>query len=107
MRSVMRIVATTLFSIALSMTSLGAISDSDLERSNLSKLINEIDFLVQRVERFSQEPTSDQRIKFSYSILKSDLLKIRSGLNQHIAKALDTGRYIEPLSGHYNQGVHH
>ena len=103
----MRIVVTTFLSIALSTTPLSAISDSDLERSNLAKLINEIDFLVQRVDRFSQVPTSDQRIKFSYSILKSDLLKIKSGLNQHIAKSLDTGRYIEPLSGYYNQGVHH
>ena len=82
------------------------IADSDLERNNLSKLASEIDFLLDHVDKIRHTPITDQRLIFNYDYLKSDLLKIRAGINDHLNKSLASGRRIEPLMGDYQKGVH-
>ena len=77
-------------------------ADVELERHNLAKLVEEIDFLMRRVDQIKQEKSSDQRVYFHYGRLKEDLNKVRSGINDHITGSLNAGRQIKPVSGHYH-----
>jgi RAQPRD family integrative conjugative element protein len=77
------------------------IADADLERSNLAKLVYEIDFLLKRVDQIKQVSSSHQSHKFHYHVLKEDLKKIKTGINNHINLSLKSGRVIKPLSGNY------
>ena len=77
-------------------------ADVDLERSNLSKLVEEIDYLITRVDDIQQDAPSKQRIKFHYDTLKYDLNLIRVGINDHISQSLKAGRDLKPLTGQYH-----
>ena len=78
-------------------------ADADLERSNLAKLVQEIDYLITRVDEIKQDAASSQRITFHYDTLKADLNKIRTGINDHINQSLKAGRIIKPLTGQYHE----
>jgi RAQPRD family integrative conjugative element protein len=75
-----------------------------LERSNLAKLVLEINFLISRVDQVKKEAPEEQRVRFHYDSLKTDLYKIRSGIYDHINQTLKAGRDLKPLSGHYHGG---
>lgn len=77
-------------------------ADVDLERSNLAKLVKEIDYLMTRVEDIKQDVPAKQRITFHYETLKEDLNLIRVGINDHISQSLKAGRNLKPLSGQYH-----
>ena len=77
-------------------------ADADLERSNLSKLIQEIEYLMTRVDDIQQDAPLNQRIIFHYDTLKDDLNIIRAGINDHIQQSLKAGRDLKPLSGQYH-----
>ena len=77
-------------------------ADTDLERSNLSKLVEEIDYLITRVDDIQQDAPAKQRIKFHYDMLKDDLNLIRVGINDHISQSLKAGRDLKPLTGQYH-----
>jgi len=76
-------------------------ADADLERSNLSKLVEEIDYLMIRVDGIQQDAPENQRVSFHYDTLKDDLNMIRVGINDHISQSLKAGRDLKPLSGQY------
>ena len=77
-------------------------ADADLERSNLAKLVQEIDYLMTRVDDIQQDAPTKQRITFHYDTLKNDLNMIRVGINDHINQSLKAGRDLKPLSGQYH-----
>ena len=77
-------------------------ADADLERRNLAKLVQEIDFLMRRVDQIKQEKSSDQRVRFHYERLNQDLNKIRSGIDDHMTRSLQAGRKMNPLTGQYH-----
>jgi RAQPRD family integrative conjugative element protein len=77
-------------------------ADVDLERSNLSKLVEEIAYLMTRVDDIQHDAPVNQRITFHYDTLKDDLNMIRVGINDHISQSLKAGRDIKPLSGQYH-----
>ncbi|MCK4710457.1 MAG: hypothetical protein KAU21_17720, partial [Gammaproteobacteria bacterium] len=78
-------------------------ADADLERTNLAKLVYEINFLLNRVDQIKQDSAEHQKWKFHYNILADDLKKIQAGINSHINQTLHAGRNIKPLSGHYEK----
>ncbi|MBT7208965.1 MAG: conjugal transfer protein [Gammaproteobacteria bacterium] len=88
------------FLLTLCMNSVNA--DADLERNNLAKLVQEIDYLMTRVDDIQQDAPANQRITFHYDTLKSDLNMIRIGINDHINQSLKAGRDLKPLSGQYH-----
>ncbi len=77
-------------------------ADIDLERNNLAKLVEEIDYLMTRVNDIQQDSPGNQRITFHYDTLKNDLNLIRVGINDHINQSLKAGRDLRPLSGQYH-----
>jgi len=88
------------FLLTLCMNSVNA--DADLERNNLAKLVQEIDYLMARVDDIQQDSPGNQRITFHYDTLKNDLNMIRVGINDHINQSLKAGRDLKPLSGQYH-----
>jgi RAQPRD family integrative conjugative element protein len=77
-------------------------ADTDLERNNLAKLVQEIDYLMTRVNDIQQDAPGNQRITFHYDTLKNDLNMIRVGINDHINQSIKAGRDLKPLSGQYH-----
>lgn len=77
-------------------------ADADLERNNLAKMVQEIDYLMTRVGDIQQDAPVNQRITFHYDTLKNDLNMIRVGINDHINQSLKAGRDLKPLSGQYH-----
>ena len=88
------------FLLTLFMNLLNA--DTDLERNNLAKLVQEIDYLMTRVNDIQQDAPGNQRITFHYDTLKNDLNMIRVGINDHINQSIKAGRDLKPLSGQYH-----
>ncbi len=78
-------------------------ADADVERANLAKLSAEIEFLIRRVDEIKRHPSDSQRWVFDYESLKSDLRKIRNGVDTYIDRSIQDGRNITPLKGHYHQ----
>ena len=83
------------------------LADADLERTNLAKLVHEIDFLIHRVDQIKRGSGDHQNLKFHYNILAEDLKKVRAGINSHINQTLHAGRIIKPLTGHYLKSIDH
>ncbi len=75
--------------------------NSDIERTNLAKLVQEIDFLSHRVDQIKNNAPIGQRLRFNYDALKNDLTLIRSGITNYINKSLKAGRSLTPISGQY------
>jgi RAQPRD family integrative conjugative element protein len=88
------------FLLTLCMNSVNA--DADLERNNLAKLVQEIDYIMTRVDDIQQDASVNHRITFHYDTLKNDLNMIRVGINDHINQSLKAGRDLKPLSGQYH-----
>lgn len=74
---------------------------AEIERENLVKLVTEIDFLIDRVERVKHQGFDQSRLKFNYQALSDDLILIRGGINDHLIGSLRSGRVIEALNGNY------
>ncbi len=89
-----------IFSLCCLSTPLHA--SEDIERTNLAKIISEVDFLLQRVEKIKHEAAHNQRIRFHYDDLKNDLKVIRSGVSAYINADINNGRVINPLNGNYH-----
>jgi len=64
--------------LTLTLNSLQA--DADLERTNLAKLVREIDYLMSRVDQIKQDAGTNQRVVFHYDDLRLDLKKFDPGL---------------------------
>ena len=84
---------------------------TDIERRDLARLVEEVDFLIAQVQTInktdysSHQPAS--RLSFRYSLLEADLILIRAGIVEYIQRTLRSGREIAPLSGHYVHGAEH
>jgi RAQPRD family integrative conjugative element protein len=103
MRPLMNIKLAFLLVVLLSLNP--AYADDDLERANLAKLVQEIDFLLKRIDQIKLDTPEAQRVRFHYDVLKADLNLIRTGIHDHITASLKSGRIIKPLSGQYHE--HH
>ncbi len=79
----------------------GMASAADLERSQLAELINEIDFLRQRVEEIRVDAPARNRLRFQYKDLMHDLALMRRGISDYIDADIREGRDIAPLKGSY------
>lgn len=77
-------------------------ASNEIERSNLAKLISEIDFLIKRVETIKKDVDNKQKLKFHYNYLSEDLTKIKQGINDHLKESIESTREIEPLNSHYH-----
>ncbi len=80
-------------------------NEIDIERANLAKLSQELDFLLERIEqiKISSSTNRESRYRFHYDILTNDLQKVQEGIQVYIQKSIDAGRELPPISGQYHE----
>ncbi len=92
--------------IAVTLMCQSVIADeNDIERANLAKLSQELDFLLERIDqiKISNKASSESRYSFHYDILANDLRKIQGGIQVYIQKSIDAGRELPPITGYYHE----
>jgi len=89
--------------ITLGLTSLNALADSDGERAALARLIHELEALTPLINKASAQAEPDIRIRFQYDWLRQDLMRIRTGIAEHINAPRAEPRKVPPLKGDYRR----
>ncbi len=80
-----------------------AMADRDVERHALAQLIHELDALQPVIEHAQHNADQDARIRFHYDWLRTDVERIRSGIQNHLVQPRQQPRTISPLKGDYQQ----
>lgn len=75
----------------------------ELERENLTRIIREVDYLIDEVKKVEKSAQNNNRVQFQYKLLIDDLIKIRQGVADHVNGSLDAARPIKPLNGVYGR----
>ena len=80
-----------------------AMASRNAERQALAQLINELDALQPVIEHAQHNADQDARIRFHYDCLRTDVERIRSGIQIHLIQPRQQPRTIPPLKGDYRQ----
>lgn len=75
----------------------------ELERENLTRVIREVDYLIDEVKKIEKSAQNNNRVQFQYKLLIDDLIKVRQGVADHVNQSLDAARPIKPLNGVYGR----
>lgn len=75
----------------------------ELERENLTRIIREVDYLIDEVKKIEKSAQNNNRVQFQYQLLIDDLIKIRQGVADHVNGSLDAARPIKSLNGVYGR----
>jgi len=89
--------------ITLCLTSVTALADSDGERDALARLIHELGALTPLIDEASAQAEPDIRIRFQYDWLRQDLMRIRTGIAEHINAPRAEPRKVPSLKGDYRR----
>lgn len=76
-------------------------ADAESERANLARLMGELNYLSQSIQRYRIDAPHDQPIPFEYDTLLNDIAVVRNGIKQYITRDLSLAREIPPLVGQY------
>ena len=90
----------TISLLLLSFSSL-AMADADGERVALAKIIHELEALKPLITEAKGQSNLDSRIQFQYEWLALDILRMKSGIEEHIAAPRTQPRSFPPLKGDY------
>jgi len=86
-------------------------ADDTLERTELSELVHEFDYLTTRVDHLAADAHATGRIQFRYPALRKDIQHIRNGINRYLDAAsqapntLRSSDTLTPISGDYLKGA--
>jgi RAQPRD family integrative conjugative element protein len=78
-------------------------ADPDAEHEALARLIHEIDALAPLVDEAAAQASPDTRVRFRYDWLRQDLLRVRTGIREHLDAPRNEPRRFPPLRGDYRQ----
>ena len=90
-----------IISILLLSFSSFAMADADGERSALAKIIHELKALKPLITEAKAQSNPDSRIQFQYEWLALDILRMKSGIEEHISAPRTQPRSFPPLKGDY------
>ncbi len=93
MMKTLRILLITLWLAPLSGV---AASSDDYERADLTRLIDEFDFLIQETTRLEQRH-SGSRLRFNFDALRRDLTYIRARVVHHLDLTLSAPNQLAPI----------
>ena len=98
----------TLFALAIFLASFAVIvppatslADAQTERTELSRLIHELEQLERLIEQAETAAESSQRVQFQYDWLRGDLARVRAGIHEYLESVPLTPRTVTPLAGDY------
>ena len=78
-----------------------SIADAEAERTELVRLLHELESLEARIQQAEASAVSTQRIRFQYVWLRGDLEKVKAGVREYLETAPLTPRVPPPLAGDY------
>jgi len=76
-------------------------ADEESERTDLVKIVEELDYIITRIDVIQKKTSTQARIKFNYNFLKKDLINVRQGITDQIQSNLNAGRVLQPIKGQY------
>ena len=76
-------------------------ADADAERVALAKIIHELEALKPLITEAKAQSNPDSRIQFQYDWLALDILRMQSGIEEHITAPRTQPRSFPPLKGDY------
>jgi len=76
-------------------------TDSTSERSELQRLIHELEQIEVRIQAAEASAISSQRIHFQYQWLRSDLARVKAGIREYLDTVPLAPRSVPPLAGDY------
>jgi len=98
----------TFFALAILLVSIAVIApptpsfaDAQTERTELARLIHELEQLERLIEQAEAAAESSQRIHFQYDWLRGDLARVRAGIRGYLESVPLTPRTVTPLAGDY------
>ena len=98
----------TIFALAILLVSFAVIAppstslaDSQTERTELARLIHELEQLERLVKQAEAAAESSQRIHFQYDWLRGDLARVKAGIREYLESVPLTPRTVTPLAGDY------
>ena len=80
-----------------------AVAEPDAERETLARLVHELELLRSLVDQSEATADPDARIRFRYDWLRSDLDRVREGIEEHIDAPRSEPRKVAPLRGDYRR----
>ncbi len=75
---------------------------NEIEQRELNSIISEITFIENIVFITKNSVSENQRIKFDYESLEEDLLKIKTGIIEHLKNIDRDPRRLPAVTGDYN-----
>ena len=79
------------------------LADADAEREALARIIHELELLEPLLAEAKAAADADARIHFRYDWMKSDLERVRQGIQEHIDAPRAQPRTVAPLRGDYRR----
>lgn len=90
-----------IFACVLLLLGIGLEADPEAERAALLRLVKELDRLELLVDRAERERDTEANIRFRYDWLRSDLDKVKSGVNDYVNRTQLEPISIESIRGNY------
>jgi RAQPRD family integrative conjugative element protein len=95
------ILAITVAVLTFSGTPTTSLADPETERTELARLIHELEQLEHVIKQAEAQADSAQRIQFQYNWLRNDLARLKAGIREYLETVPLTPRTITPLAGDY------
>jgi RAQPRD family integrative conjugative element protein len=90
------------FSIAIGSSATNvAVADPQGERTELVRLISELDRLESLIAQAEAGAVTTQRVRFQYPWLRADLEKVKAGIREYLDSVPVTPHVPPPLAGDY------
>ncbi len=93
----------TLILLVSSFSSFAVLADTDGERDALTKLIHELEALEPLVEEAESQADPSARPYHRFDLLRYDIHKVRSGIEEMLLPARIQPRSFPPLKGDYRR----
>ncbi len=91
--------------LALCLLPMNVYADSAPERASLSRLNEEISLLNIVIKEAQAQSESNPYHRFNYTKLRSDLEKVRQGIDAHLNEEDRHPKEFEPIGGEYAEYV--
>jgi RAQPRD family integrative conjugative element protein len=93
--------AITMAALTLTAVPVRLRADAATERTELARLIHELEQIERVIQLAESAADSSQRVHFQYDWLRNDLARLKAGIRAYLETVPLTPRTIPPLAGDY------
>lgn len=76
-------------------------ADTETERTELARLIHELEQIERLIQQAEAAADSTERIRFQYDWLRIDLARVKTGIREYLETVPLVPRTVTPLAGDY------